>query len=108
MGLKPVEEGREMKLVNANGGRIHHWGSRRVTVNAEGVARPLEIGFQVTDVKKPLLAVRRLCENGNVVQFRPDANSNFLMNVKTGERIQMVRRGKSWVIPGEFARPGRF
>ena len=77
-------------------------------MNAAGVERPLQIGFQVTDVKKPLLAVRRLCENGNVVQFGPDQHHNFVMNVASGERIQLVRRGNSWVIPSEFVEPGRF
>ena len=107
-GMKPVEPGKEMKLVNASGGRIAHWGSRRVQVHAAGVGRPLDIGFQVTDVKKPLLSVRRLCEQGNVVQFGQDSQNSFVMNVETGDRIPLERRGNSWVIPSKFAQPGRF
>ena len=106
--MKAVETGKEMKLINASGGRIDHWGSRRVKIHALGVERPLEIGFQVADVKKPLLLVRRLCENGNVVQFGPDAGHNFIMNVASRERIPLTRRGNSWVISSEFARPGHF
>ena len=107
-GMQPVESGKELKLVNASGGKIAHWGSRRVRVQAAGVERPLDIGFQVTDVKKPLLSVRRLCEQGNVVQFGQDVRNSYVVNVATGERIPLERRGNSWVIPGEFARPGRF
>lgn len=107
-GMTPVEPDKAMKLVNASGGRIAHWGSRRVRVQAAGVERPLDIGFQVTDVKKPLLSVRRLCEQGNVVQFGEDSRSSFVMNVETGERIPLQRRGNSWVIPSKFAHPGDF
>ena len=77
-------------------------------VQAAGVERALGIGLQVTDVKKPLLSVRRLCEQGNVVQFGQDARNSYVMNVATGDRIPLQRRGNSWVIPGEFAQPGRF
>ena len=107
-GLDPVEKGREMKLVNASGGRINHWGCRKVVVHPAEGGRPLEMGFQVTDVKKPLLAVSRLCERGNLVQFGPEPHQNFVMNVATGERLTMLRRGNSWVLPGEFAEAGRF
>ena len=107
-GLEPVPKGREMKLVNASGGKIAHWGSRKVTMHNEETGRALEMGFQVTDVKKPLLAVSRLCERGNVVQFGPEPHHNFVMNVATGERISMRRRGNSWVLPGELYAQSRF
>ena len=107
-GMQPIEPGKELRLVNASGGKIAHWGSRRVRVQAAGVERPLDIGFQVTDVKKPLLSVRRLCEQGNVVQFGQDAWNNYVMNVATGEKIPLERRGHSWVIPSRFALPGDF
>ena len=107
-GMQPVEPGKAMKLVNASGGRIAHWGSRRVQVYAAGIERPLDIGFQVTDVKKPLLSVRRLCEQGNIVQFGQDSRNSFVRNLQTSECIPLERRGNSWVIPSEFAQPGRF
>ena len=107
-GLKPVEKGCGMKLVNASGGRINHWGSRTVAMHEAGSGKMLEMGFQVTDVKKPLLAVSRLCEKGNIVQFGPDPCQNFVYNVASGERLMLQRRGNSWVIPGEFAEAGDF
>ena len=104
-GLTPVEPCTAMKLVNASGGRIVHWASRRVQVYATGFARPLDIGFQVTDVKKPLLSVRRLCEQGNVVQFGQDSQNSFVKNLQTSECIPLEKRGHSWVIHSEFAKP---
>ena len=107
-GMKAVEPGKEMKFVNASGGRIAHWGARRVQVRAAGLERPLDIGFQVTDVKKPLLSVRRLCEQGNVVQFGRESGHSFVKNLETGDCIPLERRGNSWVIPSEFAQPRHF
>lgn len=102
-GLHPVTKGQELKLVNASGGKIHHYGSRKVAIQAAGAGRLVEMGFEVTDVKKPLLAVSRICEKGNVVQFGPEPRHNYIMNIATGERLFMKRRGNSWVLPGEIA-----
>ena len=106
--MEAVEPGKQLKLVNASGGKIQHWGSRRVRVHAVGVKRPLDIGFQVTDVKKPLLSVRRLCEQGNVVQFGQDSRTSFVQNVATGEQIPLERKGNSWVIRSRFVEPRCF
>ena len=103
-GISPVTKGQELKLVNASGGKIIHYGSRKVALQAqEAGGRLLEMGFEVTDVKKPLLAVSRICEKGNVVQFGPEPHQNFIMNIATGEQLFMKRRGNSWVLPGELA-----
>ena len=39
--------------------------------------------FQVTDVRKPLLAVKRITEKGNVVQFGPAENDNYVYKKQT-------------------------
>ena len=95
--------------MNASGGKINHYGSRKVALQAaEAGGRLLEMGFEVTDVKKPLLAVSRICEKGNVVQFGPEACHNFIMNIATGERLFMKRRGNSWVLVGELVDTSHF
>lgn len=108
-------KGEAMKFVNANGGRINHYGSKKVGFNVgdEGVkSRMLGLGFEVTDVKKPLLAVFRICEQGNRVQFGPQPADNYIQNVATGEKVHMKREGNSYVLQGEiaqncpFTRPG--
>ena len=106
--LNPVEAGQELRLVNASGGRINHWGSRRVAMHSEETGKTLEMGFQVTDAKKPLLSVSRLCENGNLVQFGPRPGDSFAQSVATGEKLQLEKRGNSWVIPGELAQNAGF
>ena len=47
----------------------------------------LAMKFQVTDVRKPLLAVSRLCEQGNCVQLGPRASDNYIENVASGQRL---------------------
>ena len=90
-------------MVNASGGRINHYGSRKVAIQATEAGRLLEMGFEVTDVKNPLLAVSRICEKGNVVQFCPEPHNNYIMNIAAGEQLFMKRLGNSWVLSGELA-----
>ena len=40
------------------------------------------LSFQATDVRKPLLAVKRITEKGNVVQFGPAESDNYIKNVR--------------------------
>ena len=72
-------------------------------MTAAETGQNLEMNFQVTDVKKPLLAVCRLCERGNIVQFGPEPCHNFVQSVTTGDKLMLQRRGNSWVLPGELA-----
>ena len=102
-GTSPVVKGHELRLVNASGGKITHYGSRKVAFQADGAVRTLGMGFEVTDVKKPLMAVCRICEKGNVVQFGPNAQDNYIMNIASGEKLFLKRRGNSYVLPGEFS-----
>ena len=103
-GIAPVSSGQELKLVNASGGRINHYGSRKVAFQPDAAGgRLLGVGFEVTDVKKPLMAVSRICEKGNVVQFGPKPQNNFIQNIVSGEKLFMKRRGNSYVLQGELA-----
>ena len=60
--------------------------------------------FQVTDVRKPLLAVRRLVEKGNIVQFGPEAWQNYIMNPHTKKKVMLERKGGSFVIRAQFVK----
>ena len=59
--------------------------------------------FQVAEVKKPLIAAKRISEKGNNVSFGPGRDDNFIENKKTGMRIPMRETGKgSYVIDMVF------
>ena len=53
------------------------------------------MSFEVTDVMKPLIAVRRIMEKGNEVHFGTEC---YIRNVHTGERIPMRSKGGSYVV----------
>ena len=62
----------------------------------------MSLGFQVSDVQKPLAAVSRIAQKGNLVQFGPRPGDNFIQKVETKKKVQMVRKGGSHVIEANF------
>jgi hypothetical protein len=97
-----AEPSKWLKFVNASGGAMGHYGERKANFRVPGGASVMSLGFQVSDVQKPLAAVRRIAEKGNIVQFGPEDKDNFIMNAKSGMKIMMVKRGGSYVIPAEM------
>jgi hypothetical protein len=92
-----------LKFVNASGGQMGHYGERQANFKVSGKESGImSLTFQVSDVQKPLVAVRRIAERGNVVQFGPKEEDNFILNKGSGAKIQMVKKGGSYVIPAEF------
>ena len=100
-GLQAVD--RPLKLVNASGGRIEHFGKRAVSYNPENCARrTMEANFEVTNVRKPLMALARVVDAGNVVQFGPRPEDNFVMHVGSNDKVYLRRKGNSFVLKAEF------
>ena len=54
----------------------------------------LKMKFQVADVKKPLLAVCRVAEKGNKVIFGPEDEDNYILNIRTGRKIPLLKNGR--------------
>ncbi len=95
--LDPVKPGKQMRLVNASGGKINHIGERKVALRT-GEIRLIGLPFQVCDVKKPLVSVKRICEKGNITQFGPKKEDNFIMNVKTEEKIWLIEENGQYMM----------
>ena len=92
------------KFVAANGMEMKHYGEKDVKFRAtEGCSALSAMKFQVSDVTKPLAAVVKIAEKGNVVQFGPRPGDSFIQSVSTGNKLLLERRGNSWVIPGQLA-----
>ena len=66
----------------------------------------LGLSFQVTDVRKPLLAVTRIAEKGNVVQFGPSEGDNFIRNKLSGNKILLRKKGGSYIMDVSFGEEG--
>ena len=50
--------------------------------------------FQVADVKKPLISVKRIVQKGNVVHFGPGESDNYISNLKSGEKMILRPNGR--------------
>ena len=67
-------------------------------------AKMMSLGFQVASVKKPFIAVKRIVEKGNVVQFGKKDDDNFISNVETGDKMMLKPNGKgSFVMQVKFS-----
>ena len=54
----------------------------------------MNLKFQVADVKKPLISVKRILEQGNHVGFGPTRDDNFILNKSTGDRMLLDPKGQ--------------
>jgi hypothetical protein len=88
----------------ANGGEMGRHGEKDVTftdaVNGDAVG----LKFQATDVRKPLLAVRRLVETGKMVQFGPDPEQNYISHAESGRKITLGKKSGSFASKANFLR----
>ena len=58
----------------------------------------------MTDVKKPLLAVRRLAEKGNKVVLSGAEGESYILNVQTKVKVPVKKKGGSFVIEAHFVK----
>ena len=54
----------------------------------------MSLGFQVANVKKRLIAVRRITERGNHVMFGPQEEDNYIWNKAIGNKMMLKPRGR--------------
>ena len=73
-----------------------------VGTEQEGVS--IDGTFQVAEVRKPLMAIKRIIERGNIVQFGSKPEESFIYNKEAQVRIPLQDKGKgSFVVKGRFA-----
>jgi len=66
------------------------------------------LGFQVAEVKKPLISVKRIVEKGNFVSFGPKDEDNYILNQVTGDKMMLKSNGKgSYLMDVCFVGGGR-
>ena len=70
-------------------------------VGDEGVRMSLR--FQVADVKKPLISVKRIVEQGSKVGFGPKDGDNFILNEASGGKILKSNGKGSYLMAVKFA-----
>ena len=109
--MEAVKPGETLNLVNASGGKIGHYGERKVALQTEdefGWEKVIGLPFQVCDVKRPLAAVSQICKKGNIVQFGEREEDCFIMNVSTQERIWLSLENGQYVMEACLASESPF
>ena len=109
--VKPCAPGQEQSFVNASGGTIKHFGEKKVallTKGSSGQDRTIGLPFQACDVKRPLAAVRRICEKGNIVQFGPEVKDNFIQNVISKEKIWLKQERGQYIMEASLVTDSPF
>ena len=109
--MEVVKPGETLNLVNASGGKIGHYGERKVALQTEdefGWEKVIGLPFQVCDVKRPLAAVSQICKKGNIVQFGEKEEDCFIMNVSTQERIWLSLENGQYVMEACLASESPF
>ncbi len=84
-----------------------HYGAKEATFKTQKEKTIMSLGFQVSAAQKPLAAVWRITEKGNLVQLGPRPEDNFIQNAQTNQPAQMVRKDGSHVIEADFVTDGK-
>ena len=95
---------RKMVLKTANGGDMGHYGQKGIIFKYAGGKDPMGLVFQVTDVKKPLLAVRRLVEKGNKVVLSAGDGESYIHNLESKVKVPVKKKGGPFVIEAHFVK----
>ena len=92
-----------VRYVAANGSKMDNYGEKRVRFR-QGEDEVLNsIVFQSTDVRKPLAAVSKINDKNNKVVF--DKDGSYILNKKTGRRIELLEERGTFVMEVEFLEP---
>ena len=71
-----------------------------------GDKKKMKILFLVADVRKPLMAAKRIVENGNGVVF--SEGGSYIVNDKTGDKMRLREIGKgSYLMDVKFVGGGK-
>ena len=95
--IKETEASRNnIGFVAANGSKMKNFGAIKVEFKRNG--KPMSMNFHATTVKKPLAAVCRIAEKGNLVCFGPRAEDNYIMNINSKEKIPITKERGTYVL----------
>ena len=97
--IKEVAWNQKRNFRNASGGRMEHYGEKKVCCEFAGPSTR-------SDARNPLASVARITEHGNIVHFGPKEEDNCIFNPGTEEKAMMRRKGRKFVLDARFIRKG--
>ena len=82
---------------------MNHYGEKDIKFRGLGRSHPLsQMKFQISDVTKPLAAVTRIVEKGNIVQFGHEKEDCFIQSINTGWKIIIEKEADAYVMNVEY------
>ena len=94
-----------VRYVAANGARMENFGEKRVKFKCTESNVMNKITFQVTEVGKPLASVSRILDKGNTVVFSRNKGGSYILNEKSGSKIELKEEKGTFVMNVEFYQP---
>ena len=101
----------ETMYVMPDGRAVRNRGEKHLKVKTNEGGKFL-VRTQVTEVRKPLMSVSKVCDENNTVAFQKDGG--HILNEKTKEKTTFKRAGNVYILNlklmtdnGPFARPAR-
>ena len=96
------------KYIMPNGEIVENDGEKHLKVKtAEG--EKFIVRTQLTNVRKPLMSVSKVCDEGNIVVFMQ--NGGYIQSEKTGEKTSFSREGNVYALEmdlvSDFAGPAK-
>ena len=86
---------RGVSYTAAGGEKIDDLGCRKLdAITEEGERCSLEAS--VAKVKKALVSVAKVVDKGNIVRFGPNANDNYILNLKSQKKTKIKRKGDTF------------
>ena len=83
------------KYIMPNGEIVENDGEKHLKVKtAEG--EKFIVRTQLTDVRKPLMSVSKVCDEGNIVVFKQ--NGGYIQSEKTGKKTSFSREGNVYAL----------
>ena len=86
--------------IAANGNKMPDYGRKHVFGRFEGAEAIKGLKFRVTDVKRPLMSVAAILDNGHTVVFarNPDGSSNSRIECSDGTEIRITEDKKTFSV----------
>ena len=77
-----------MNLERVLGGSLQHYGIKRNVPFTNRSGSSMNVNFEVTDTKRPILFVHKGCGNGSMIVFTPDGKGKIVNDKKCIEQVR--------------------
>ncbi|CAE8619652.1 unnamed protein product [Polarella glacialis] len=98
---RPLLTDRRLKVWSAGGQRIRHYGHKLVDMELEG--SPVQMDFDIMDVRRPIVSVAKMMKAGHKVVFE---SGNCHIKRPDGGILPMHRMGDACVLRGKVVEKG--